>query len=148
MGLHPKMAPLLLLKFARNVVLQIALAKAPSPVTFTPISFRNWRALFEKNARGDLLPNYSTTTSGGMYIAKEVNGKMEELGYDTALPDIAIFDNHLFRFLKEFLAKKNSSSKAIQQLGSQSPQFFKKGIADLLIKWETVVTKGDDSLVE
>lgn len=93
------------------------------------------------------------------HVANETREKLEELGWDTVphppySPDIAPSDYHLFRPLKASLAKKKFTKledvvRAVNDFfNSQSAQFWEKGIADLPIRWTTVVTNNGDYIID
>ncbi|EYC36757.1 hypothetical protein Y032_0860g2735 [Ancylostoma ceylanicum] len=104
------MSSLLLLGFARNVILRDA--RARTYVTGTDHANQLQRradAVRERRPRRASV--HLLQDSARLHVAKETRDKLEELGWDTVLrppysPEIVPSDYHLFRPLKAFLVKK------------------------------------------
>ena len=84
---------------------------------------------------------------------------MEGLDWDTVVhppysSDIALSDCHLHGPLKAFLAEKKSTEvedvvRAVSDFfAPQSTRFWEKGVAELPIRWDTVVSINGDYIVE
>ena len=93
------------------------------------------------------------------HTAMETYQKIQEQGRETIprspyCPDIAPYDCYLLHLLKVFLVEKTVSKfddisrEVAYFFDSQPPQFWEKGIADLPVRWSTVVANSGDYIVD
>ncbi|KAK6737090.1 hypothetical protein RB195_019653 [Necator americanus] len=93
------------------------------------------------------------------HIAKKTSQKIQELGWEVLphppySPDLAPSDYNLFRSLQQHLEEKRyddrdhleNDSRAF--FTSKAPEFYAKGIRDLVRRWQKVVDVDGDYLVE
>lgn len=93
------------------------------------------------------------------HIAKITKKKIKELGWEVLphapySPDLAPSDYHLFRSLSNFLKEKNYDnfdhlkSDIEFFFHSRSPDFYAKGIFELPTRWEQVVDKDGEYIID
>ncbi|KAK6760959.1 hypothetical protein RB195_022143 [Necator americanus] len=93
------------------------------------------------------------------HIAKKTSQKILELGWEVLPhlphnPDLAPSDYHLFRSLQHHLEEKQYDDRDHLEndlrafFTSESPEFYAKGIGDLVRRWQKVVDVDGDYFVE
>ena len=93
------------------------------------------------------------------HIAKKTSQKILELGWEVLphppySPDLAPSDYHLFRSLQHHLEEKRYDDRDHLEndlrafFASKSPEFYAKGIRDLVRRWQKVVDVDGDYFVE